>query len=274
MRDLVHAEWIKFRSVRSTIVTLLLAGALVVLVAVLSATMAEGETSTCVPADPAAVEGNVDSAFDGDDLCGPGSEEVTTPLPTNLTGLTGGVTFATLLFGVLGVQVIGQEYRFNTIRPTFTAAPRRYRVIAAKVIVVSLACAAIAALMVAFCWVVGTTLASNFQVDGTDRRVAWGIVLFTALWSTAGVAVGAIVRQPIAGILVMVGYSLIIENLIGGLFESTQRWLPFQNGLQMTLRLEDSVGQLQSALSGGLYFAAVCFALLAIGATLVNRRDA
>jgi ABC-2 type transport system permease protein len=244
----------------------------VVLVAVLSATLDDGSTTTCVPADPAAIEASAPDPAQS--FCGPGFVEVTTPPVTNLTSLTGGVTFATLIFGVLGVQVIGQEYRFNTIRPTFTAAPRRYRVIAAKVIVVSLACAAIAAVMVAFCWVVGATLAENFQVDSTDRRVAWGIVLFTALWSTAGVGVGAIVRQPIAGILVIVGYSLILESLIGSLFESTLPWLPFQNGLQMTLRLEDSTDLLQSPLNGGLYFAAVCFALLAIGAVLVNRRDA
>ena len=35
MTDLIRSEWIKFRSVRSTLVTLVLAGALVVLVAVL-----------------------------------------------------------------------------------------------------------------------------------------------------------------------------------------------------------------------------------------------
>lgn len=238
MTNLLRAEWIKFRSVRSTIVTLVLAGAIVVLVAVIAANQA-------------------DVGF-----------------RTNLSALTGGVTFATLIFGVLGVQVIGQEYRFNTIRPTFTAAPHRYRVIAAKVIVVAVACATVAVVMVAFCWVVGATMIDGFEVDGTDRRVAWGIVVFSALWSAAGVGVGAIVRQPIAGILVMAGYSLIIENLIGGLFPDTLRWLPFQNGLQMTLRLEDSSDLLQPLLGGGTYFAVVCAALIVVGAVLVDRRDA
>ncbi|MCB1039375.1 MAG: hypothetical protein KDA94_07595, partial [Acidimicrobiales bacterium] len=66
MIDLLRSEWIKFRSVRSTVVTLLLAGAIVVLVAVLVAV-------------------NTDEGAH-----------------TNLTGITGGVSFATLLFGVLG----------------------------------------------------------------------------------------------------------------------------------------------------------------------------
>jgi ABC-2 type transport system permease protein len=297
---LLRSEWIKFRSVRSTVITLLIGGVIVVLVAVLTAVQANDDSAiTCVAiedaagpdatpttVDPAApveqtvpADGGTTIVVDGgqvidENFCGPGFRaEVGSPA-TNLSGLTGGVTFAALIFGVLGVQVIGQEYRFNTIRPTFTAAPKRLRVVAAKAIVVGVACSLVAAIMVAFCWVVGTVLIDDFVVDGTDRRVAWGIVLFTALWTTAGVGVGAIVRQPIAGILILIGYSLILENLIGALFDSTVKWLPYQNGLQMTLRLDDSDFGLQSVLSGGIYFAAVCFALLAIGMVLVDRRDA
>ena len=56
----------------------------------------------------------------------------------NLGNVIGGVQVAIFLFGTLGVQIIGQEYRFNTIRPTFTAAPWRMRVLAAKLVVVGL----------------------------------------------------------------------------------------------------------------------------------------
>jgi hypothetical protein len=58
------------------------------------------------------------------------------------------------------------------------------------------------------------------------------------------------------------------------MFDSTLKWLPYQNGVQMTLRLEDSDLGLQSLLGGGIYFAAICFALLAVGMVLVDRRDA
>ena len=238
MIDLLRSEWIKFRSVRSTVVTLLLAGAIVVLVAVLVAV-------------------NTDEGAH-----------------TNLTGITGGVSFATLLFGVLGVQVIGQEYRFNTIRPTFTATPRRIPVLIAKAIVVAAACAAVSLAMVAFCAVVGSVLLDPFEIDGIDQRLFWSIPLFSALWTMAGVGVGAIVRQPIAAILILLGESLVAEGLIGGIFTRTQPWLPFNNGFQMTLRVTAGDSGLRPPLEGGLYFAIVCFTLFAIGALLADRRDA
>jgi ABC-2 type transport system permease protein len=278
--NLLRSEWIKFRSVRSTLITLLIAGALVVLVAVLTANHLNSEsdnirceptssitTETTVPVDP--------NAPDGFSTCGDGYTAVTGAQTTHLSDVTGGVVFAALLFGVLGVQVIGQEYRFNTIRPTFTAAPRRLKVVAAKLIVVCGSCALIAAAMVGFCWLAGSVMLEQFQIDGTDRRIAWGIVVFSVLWSAAGLGVGAIVRQPIAGILILVAESLVVEGLIGGIKPAAQKWLPFTNGLQMTYRGDESDSMhLQSLLAGGIYFAAFCALLVAIGAILVNRRDA
>jgi ABC-2 type transport system permease protein len=275
--NLMRAEWIKFRSVRSTVITLLIAGALVVLVAVLTAVNIDDETS--IRCDPVSSETETTTTVPGVD----GGEDFGNPCPDglqavpdahNLTDLTVGVSLACLLFGVLGVQVIGQEYRFNTIRPTFTAAPRRLPVVLAKLIVVCASCGIVAAVMVAFCWVVGSTMLDAFTVDGVDQRAALGIVLFGALWTAAGLGVGAIVRQPIAGILILVAESLILESIIGAVFESTQKWLPFANGLQMTYRADGEAESLQSVLNGGIYFAVFCVILVAIGAILVQRRDA
>lgn len=275
MNHLIRAEWIKFRSVRSTVVTLLLAAAIVVLVAVLAAANARDDTTTRCEATPVTSTAGSVTVVSDSPQCGTGSALVTRPSPTHLTSLTMGVTFAALIFGVLGVQIIGQEYRFNTIRPTFTAAPVRIRVLAAKAVVLSVACAVTAAVMVAFCWAVGTVMLEGFTVDGIDRRAAGGIVLFGVLWALAGMGVGAIVRQPIAGILIMAAESLIVEGLVAALVDSSARWLPFSNGVQMTLRpATDPSTQLQSVLAGGIYFAVVCALLWAVGAVLVHRRDA
>jgi ABC-2 type transport system permease protein len=286
MNHLIRSEWIKFRSVRSTVVTLLLAGAIVVLVAVLVARTADDDTTTdCVPmtteqmatsttTSPEALAPGEDGTFFDAEFCGEGYLAVTEPITTNLSGLTGGVSFAALLFGVLGVQVIGQEYRFNTIRPTFTAAPNRIRVLLAKLVVVTTACAAVSAVMTVFCYLVGTTMLDRFEVDATDQRLFWAIPLFAALWTGAGMAVGAIVRQPIAAILILLGESLVLESLLAGIFEWTQPWLPFANGFQMTLRTDGDNGGLRGVLEGGVYFAIVCAMLWIIGAVLANRRDA
>ncbi|MFN8018046.1 MAG: ABC transporter permease [Acidimicrobiales bacterium] len=137
MIDLIRAEWIKYRSIRSTVITLAVAGGLAVLVAVLVARYANNHGEA-----------------------------------TNLADLTSGLGLAVLLFGALGVQVVGSEYRFNTIRPTFTAAPHRVRVIIAKVIVACAASAVVSTAMVAACWLVGTVYAHDFEVRGIDHRIA------------------------------------------------------------------------------------------------------
>ena len=275
MTDLIRSEWIKFRSVRSTLVTLVLAGALVVLVALLQANEANSSDATTTRCETVAQaqEGTTVQSRP-DPTCGEGSLLVTRPEPADLSKLVGGVSLAALLFGVLGVQVIGQEYRFSTIRPTFTAAPRRLRVLVAKLVVVTSACAVVAAAMVALCWVVGTVMVDSFSVDGVDRRIAWGIVVFTVLWTTAGMGLGAIVRQPIAAIMILAGYSLVAENLLAAIVDGTGRWLPFLNGFQMTQRDPGGQLDLRPVLEGGLYFAGACLLVWAIGAALVERRDA
>ena len=271
MGNLVRSEWIKFRSVRSTVITLALAGALVVLVAILVAVNTDSDaTSYRCDSSPEATSSTRTNGF-----CPDGGTPVETPSYTHLTVLTGGVSAAALLFGVLGVLVIGQEYRFNTIRPTFTAVPQRTKVMVAKLIVVTLACAAVSVVMIAFCYLVGTTMAENFQVDDVDRRAALGIVIFSMGWSALGVAVGAILRQPIAAILVLLGEAFVAESILGALFESTLKWLPFSNGFQMTLRPGEGTGdELMTVTGGGIYFFAVVAVFLAVGIALVNRRDA
>ncbi|MEZ5179175.1 MAG: ABC transporter permease subunit [Acidimicrobiales bacterium] len=249
MIGLIRSEVVKFRSVRSTVVLLTVAGA-----------------SWC-----SSPSSRRDIAHHVDD---PG-----TVAPQQLGDLTGGVALAVFLFGALGVQVIGQEYRFNTIRTTLAAAPNRWKVLTAKFVVVTVACAAMSALMVGACLLVGQLMLDGFSIDGTDRRIAWAIPLFAAGWSAMGLGVGAIVRQPIAGILILLGEAFVAENVLVNLFPRTAPWLPFANGVQMAMR--DSGGDgpggevvLRSVLAGGIYFFLVTAVVLAVGAYLANERDA
>lgn len=239
MINLIRSEWIKFRSVRSTMITLFLAGALVVVIALISAGQAKDDFGL-----------------------------------VRLTTLTGGVSVAALIFGALGVQVLGQEYKFNTIRPTFTAMPRRWRVLVAKMVMVMLACAAVSVVMVGFCWLIGTTLLDNFEIDGVDQRAMLGIVLFSMGWSALGMGIAAIVRNPIAGILILLAEAFVVESIIAGLLPSTAKWMPFLNGFQMTFRTDSGETDLQTVLGGGIYFFIVVAVVWTVGAVLATRRDA
>jgi len=250
--NLIRSEFIKFRSVRSTLLVLGAGGALVILVAILQAVQ--------INADADHIRAGAVSQTLGD--------------------LTGGVSVALFLFGALGVQVIGQEYRFNTIRTTFAAAPIRWRVLVAKLMVVTLAVAAVSLAMMGVCAAIGAAMLPRFTVDGLDQRVVLGTVLFGMGWAAMGLGVGAIVRQPVAGILILLGEALVAENIIVNLFHSSAPWLPFQNGYQMTLRHsggDGSGGQaivFRSVLGGGIYFFIITAIVLGIGLYLANRRDA
>ena len=242
MINLIRSEWIKFRSVRSTLVLLFAGGLITVAFALLIINDIKNE----------------DRVF-------------------NLTDISVGAQLSVLLFGALGVQILGQEYRFNTIRNTFSTSPIRWKVLMAKLIVVCAACAAMALAMLLLCVGLGSALLDGFTIDGIDQRVIWGTVLFAAGVAAMGMGVGAIVRQPIAGIIILLGDAFVAENLLRSVFPGTAKWLPFVNGIQMMFRNEDASSgpsDLRPLFEGGVYFFVVAAIVVAIGFVLADRRDA
>jgi len=109
IRNVVHGEWIKFWSVRSTSVTLLAAGFATVMFGMIFSAVADSDEAT----GPAAF--------------------LTNPVDVAL----GGVGLTEMIIGVLGVMVVAAEYSTGLIRTSFAAAGRRSRVIAAKAIALS-----------------------------------------------------------------------------------------------------------------------------------------
>ena len=98
-RDLLAAEWIKLRSVRSTYLTLLFAAVAAVGVGYLVIRSQATHWATMTAQDRA--------YFD--------------PVGEGFTGLG----LAQLAFGVIGVLAISSEYTTGLIRTTFAAVPRR-----------------------------------------------------------------------------------------------------------------------------------------------------
>jgi ABC-2 type transport system permease protein len=239
--NVIRSEWIKFRSVRSSVVLITSAGVLVAVVAFFVARDVNKH-------------GRVG----------------------HLSDMTSGLPLALFLFGALGVQILGQEYRFSTIRPTFTAVPQRLRVLVAKLLVVTVATAAVTVIMLGICALIGSAMLDRYVIDGVDHRVILGTILFAMGWTALGMGVGAIVRQPIAGMLILLVEGFVLENIARGLFHSAGKWLPFNNGLQMTYRPDQGEGPnyLRSVLGGGIYFFIVVAIVWGVGAYLAQRRDA
>jgi len=248
MGDVIRSEWIKLRTVRSTVV---LFGVIVLLSISISALV----------------------AIFGD------------ARPTDGLGpVLAGLNLSTLLFGVIGVQIVGQEYRFNTIRATFAAVPRRGRVLAAKAVVLVLATAAAATLMVLICLAVSAAILAardgglDLGAPGVARTLV-GSVLVCVLYALVGLGIGAILRQPIAGIVVVLVYPLVVENIIAGIVigatgaddieESAVRFLPFIAAGSLA-----SVDPIINPWLGGAILGALALALMFVGWAMVQHRDA
>ena len=189
----LRAEWVRFRSLRSTWITLLVT---VVFVIGLGALFTAARAAHWPPRDPGELV-----TFD--------------PTRTSL----GGAFLAQLATGVLGVLLVTGEYSTGMIRATFTAVPRRIAVLVARAIVFA---AVSLALLVPTCvgaFVLGQHLLSSkhiqtdFSAPGVTRAVI-GAGLYLVAIGLLGVGLGWLIRHTAGAIAVLVGLLLILEILV------------------------------------------------------------
>ena len=254
MIGLLRAEWIKLRTVTMNWVLGLIALVFPLLVTLLTA------------------------FFRGDD----------TPNVLDTRGLvdvlTGTAVVSALLCGVIAAASITSEYGFGTIRPTFAATPRRLRVVVAKAAIAMGFATVLAAVVILIGWFVGSAIANGRGADLSLSQeesavpAMVGLVVLCALMSLVGYALGMITRSTPAAVSILIVWPLIAEGLVGALLglildsDDVPSWMPFQAGIRMAIIDTGSIGP--SRLGAGIYFGAVSIALAAIGATIVNRRDA
>lgn len=135
---------------------------------------------------------------------------------------------ATLVLLILGALGATSEYRHRTIVTTYLIAPRRRQVLAAKLVAYATLGAAVAALAVAIAFPTVLLMAGNDGIHvGSDAHViglAAAIVAAGALASVCGVAAGSILRNQTAAILVILVWTLLVEQFFGGFFPPV---LPF-----------------------------------------------
>jgi ABC-2 type transport system permease protein len=245
--DAVLSEWIKLRTARSNLVLLVLA----LIVPVLITALAAGATP-------------LDSLPDD--------------TPANRFSLAiSGTGIGHTLLAVLGVLVIGSEFRHNTIRITFSAVPRRLRVHGAKSVTVAAVGLVVGAVGVLSSYVVGAAIlgARDHGVSISDAgvtRALLGAVLLAGLTGLVGLAVGTIVRATAGAITLIVVYPVVVEALFVGLLPSVGKYLPFAAGA--ALQSPDGTDDVLSPVAGGAIFLAFAVVLLAVAGALLTRRDA
>ena len=248
-RDLLASEWTKFRSVRSTYWSLL--------VAVVT---------------PVAVSAVVAFAFTSARNQGPPPD----PLLPEVISLE----YAVIAVSVMGVLAFSAEYSTGLIRVTFSAAPRRRAVLAAKAVVLAVVTLA-AGELVAFVsfWLVQAILAGHGQGVSLGYPGVAGAVLSAGLLlcvcALLGLALGAIVRHTAGGIAATVAV-ILVPGILALL---PAPW----NGRLGRFTLLDAARQVSALhpaadlLSPGwslLVLLAWPAVALAVAAVLITRRDA
>ncbi|MDT3438952.1 MULTISPECIES: ABC transporter permease [unclassified Pseudofrankia] len=122
-----------------------------------------------------------------------------------------GVQLGQAVVAILAVLAVGDEYASGLAVVTFTAMPRRSRVLAAKALVVAAAVAAAAAVAVAGSVAVGRFLLPEHALAA---RPAIGSVLYLVLIGLLSLGIATGVRSPAAGMGVVLAllYALPIVN--------------------------------------------------------------
>ena len=255
----IVSEWIKIRSLRSTVYTLLATVVVVVGFGVIAAL-----TST----------GAITSGDDGPD----GADFGTDPVAISLTG----VMLAQLLIGVLGVLVITAEYSTGVIRSTFAAVPKRLPVLWAKAGVLAVVTGVPMLVAVFTAFFTGQAILSG---DGTGAaltdpgvlRAVLGSVGFLAGVALLGLAIGAIVRNTAGAIAALVAILLLLPGLLGlvlpsGWGDTVVSYLPSNAAAAFTT--VNPGADLPSSGAGLAVFAGYLVVLFGVAAVLLVRRDA
>jgi ABC-2 type transport system permease protein len=186
------SEWTKFRSLRSTVWTLLTAVVLTIGIGALFSAVSASQYHGFSPADKASFS----------------------PISTSLNGML----FAQLAIGVLGVLLISGEYSTGMIRSSLTAVPRRLPVLWAKLAVFA---GAVFAVMLATSFAsffLGQALLSSHHLNvaisapGALRSVI-GAALYATVAGMIGMALGGLLRNTAAGISAFVAAFFVIPPL-------------------------------------------------------------
>lgn len=147
-----------------------------------------------------------------------GSEAGAHPPIDIFTGaLIGGLQTAYMITAIVGITAVAGEYRHRTVTASFLAVPHRGRLITAKLLVLSGYGLAVGAVIVALCSAIAAPwlsarglLDGGLAAAGITRAVVGGTVAI-AVMTALVVALGALLRNQIAAVGVLLVYLFAIE---------------------------------------------------------------
>jgi ABC-2 type transport system permease protein len=246
------SEFTKFRTVRSTVWTLLVAVVLMIGISALFSAVTASQYHTFDAADRATFN----------------------PVSISLSGMM----FAVVAFGVLGVLMISGEYSTGMIRSSLTAVPRRLPVLWGKLAVFAGVIFSISLVASFICFFLGQALLSSHHLGvsiaapGALRSII-GAALYGTVAGMIGVALGALLRNTAAGIATFAGVFFVIPPLTGllpaSISDHLSQYLPSYAGDA----LWGGARSVTNALSPWTGFAVLCgYAVVVIAAAALRLR--
>ena len=259
MAGVLHSEWIKLRSVRSTAWSYVAAAGILLFFGSIAAAFTGGLLA---------------STEEGPD--GPGGSD---PTATVLSG----VPLVALIIGVLGVIAMTSEYATGTIRSTMTFVPQRLKVLGAKTIVLVVVTLPVMVLATLATFFVGQALLSagdagtataSLGDDGVLRAVL-GTAVYLAGIALMGLAFGSLLRSTPAALSALFALIFLLPGLGSFLLPASVRddvlpHLPSNAGSSFTS--VTATPDLLPAGEGVAVFAAWVLIPLAIAAVRLVRR--
>src|SRR5215469_619853 len=241
--DAVHFEWIKMRTVRGSLGSLLAAAAFMLGIGLI------GANQVRAGADPAIV----------------------------LTDLMAGVLFGQVAMCAFGALAATGEYATGTNATTFTAVPGRTRLLAAKALVVWVV-ATVAGMLTSLAAFLTGTAALPAGVthpsigSATVLRAVLGLGVYLGILAVFALALGLLLRSSAAAITLATTITVAVPIALlstGTLGKHLDEWWPTEAGRQI-LNIGQAHGTLPP-LTGLAYFTAIALTAAAAATVLVNR---
>jgi len=249
----IRSEWIKFRTLRSSWITLGAGVAGMVGIGLLISWATNNRWAHMDPIERL--------TFD--------------PVNRSLTG----AFLAQLAIGVLGVLTVTGEYGTGMIRSTLGAVPKRLPVVWAKLGVYAVVTfgAALVASFVSFLGGQALLGTHGVSLSAPDAlRCVIGVALYLTVVGIFAAGLGFAIRNTAGGIATLFGLLLVLPGLARALPSSWQQWivpyLPSEAGGNVFAVLRDP-----STLAAWTGFAVFCLwaaAAVALGAWVLSHRDA
>jgi ABC-2 type transport system permease protein len=250
-----RSEWIKLRSLRSTLYTLAASVVITIGLGILFCSFIVARWSQLSAVDRA--------TFD--------------PVGTSLRG----ALLAQLAVGVLGVLFITGEYATGQIRATMSAVPRRLPVLGAKVGVFAVVATVVSAASALVAFLAGQAILSAHHAgvslaDPGVARAVLGTGLYLAVVGLLGMALGFIFRSTAGAIATLYGILLVLPLLADVLpADWAPHIVPYLPGNAGTAIMQvHAQANTLAPWTGFALFVGYAAAAVVAAAVLLRRRDA